>query len=92
VMSRTTKKRQVRAQVHGAAELRSVNLFEFLGESMLRKIEDAPIEVRLIFADGERTFQLQKGDPWHKTLSQRRAEALRQSLRRALNPQEADTK
>jgi hypothetical protein len=60
------------------------NLFQYLGERMISKIEDAPIEVVFRFADGTRTVQIEKRHPWHKELSRRRAENLCQSLRRSL--------
>lgn len=73
-----------RIQVNtGSASTQGRDLFAFLGERIIAKLADGPIEVEFRFADAVRTIQIEKGHPWHKELSRRRAEALCGSLKRA---------
>jgi hypothetical protein len=65
----------------------TANLFEFLGEDLIRKLEERPIQIEIHFADGSRTFEITKKDRWYKQLKQRRdqqIEALRTRLRTKL--------
>jgi hypothetical protein len=62
------------------SEVKCVDLFAFLGERLIRKIEERPIMVEFRFADGTtRTFEIPKKHPWHKELNRRRIEHLRAS-------------
>jgi hypothetical protein len=68
-------------------EVKTVNLFEFLGESLIGKLEEQPITVEFLFADGSRTVEITKKDRSYKQLNEQRQQriaALRSSLRVAL--------
>ena len=54
------------------AETRMINLFEFLGEGLIRKLEEQPIQIEIHFADCARTFDVPKKHPWYKELKRRR--------------------
>jgi len=56
------------------------DLFAYLAEHMIRRIEQQPIQLTIQFADGVRTYELAPGDPWYEELSKRRSAALRTSL------------
>jgi hypothetical protein len=58
----------------------SGDLFAYLAERLIARVEQEPITVTIVFADGVHTFEIGPGDPWYKPLSQRRSEALRASL------------
>jgi hypothetical protein len=65
-------------------EPETINLLEFLGEGLIRTLEDRPIEVEFRFADGSCTFEISQKHPWYKELKRRRdqqIEVLRVSLR-----------
>ena len=70
-------------------EIKTINLFEFLGEGLIRKLEAQPIQVEFSFADVSRTVEITKKHPWYKQLKRRREEqidALRAKLRNACSP------
>jgi hypothetical protein len=56
------------------------DLFAYLGEQLIAKAKQQPITVVFRFADGERTYELQPGDPLYKRLAARRSRTLRSSL------------
>ena len=66
-----------------APEVKSVDLFEWLAECMIRKIEEQPITVDVRLADGTITMEIPKKHPWYKELNRRRTERLRASFKSA---------
>lgn len=65
----------------------SVDLFEFLGERMIRNIEEQPITVTVQLSDGSIEMPIGSKHPWFKELSRRKAEQvkhLRASLKTKL--------
>jgi hypothetical protein len=65
----------------------SVDLFEWIGESMLRNIEEQPITVTVRLSDGSIEMPIGPKHPWFKELSRRKTEQvkrLRASLKTKL--------
>jgi hypothetical protein len=62
-------------------EVKSVDLFEFLAERMIRKIEEQPITVEIQVSDGSITMEIPKKYPWYKELNRQRTERLRASFK-----------
>jgi hypothetical protein len=53
------------------------DLFTYLGERLLVRVEQEPITITVRFADGERTFQLGPKDPLYRRPAKGRAQALK---------------
>jgi hypothetical protein len=62
-------------------EVRSVDLFEWIAESMIRKVEEQPITVEIQSADGSITVEIPKTHPWFNELNRQRTERLRASFK-----------
>jgi hypothetical protein len=58
--------------------VKSVNLFEWIGERMIQRIESEPITVDVRCADGTITMEIPPKHPWYKELSRRRTEQVQQ--------------
>jgi hypothetical protein len=54
--------------------VRSVNLFEWLADGMIRKLEEQPITVTVHLADGSIEMPIPPKHPWYKELNRRRTE------------------
>lgn len=57
-------------------EVRTVDLFEWVGERMLRKLEAQPITVTFQCSDGSFTVEIGPKHPWYAELSRRKAEQI----------------
>lgn len=64
-----------------APEVKSVDLFEWLAESMIRKVEEQPITVELQLVGGSIIVEITKKHPWFKELNRQRTERLRSSFK-----------
>jgi hypothetical protein len=65
--------------------VRSVNLFEWLADGMIRKLEEQPITVTVHLADGSIEMPIPPKHPWFKELNARKTEQLKR-LRASFNP------
>jgi hypothetical protein len=67
-----------------STEPASVDLFDFLAERMIRKIEEEPITVTVHLSDGSIEIPIGPKHRWFKELNRRRAEQIR-ALRATLS-------
>lgn len=67
-----------------ATEVQSVDLFEWLAEGMIRKVEEQPIIVDLQLVGGSVTVEIPKKHPWFKELNRQRTERLRASFKSSM--------
>jgi hypothetical protein len=63
----------------------SVDLFEWLGERMIRNIEEQPITVTVHLSDGSIEMPIGPKHPWFKELNARKTEQLKR-LRASFKP------
>jgi hypothetical protein len=66
-------------------DVKSVDLFKWIGERMIQRIEEQPITVDVRLTDGTITMEIPPGHPWFKELSRRKAEQV-QHLRASFKP------
>jgi hypothetical protein len=68
-------------------DVKSVDVFECLADSMIRKLEEQPITVDVRLTDGTITMEIPPGHPWFKELNARKTEQL-QRLRASFTPRD----